>query len=423
MARLITLILIIIAAVSSLTMYKWHDFGYLTAGINDYAFETTLLTAGGILLLSIFALLLIFKLITSLYKLITYFGTNRKTRLLEQARSALSNGLIDLAEGRFAEAEKLLLKHAKHSDNLLLTYLSAARAAQQQGEHERRDDYLRKAHEATPTAEIAIGLTKAELQLAHDQYEQALANLTHLYQLSPKHAYVLKLLLKTYRQLSDWKNIQALLVDAKHQKLLSQEKLQNLELETWHGLLSDQSHCKDVETLTTIWNELPGDLKSNSGLVEYYALLLLDLNAVKQAEQVLRNCLKTNWSESTIILYAEIDVIIDNQQLEQIESWLQEHQHNAHLLLALGKRCLSKKLWGKARSHLEASLAINAMPETYLKLAQLLEQHMDEAKQAQVYYQQGLECLVGSKHHDIETEAVQHNNEKPVLQIVQSETT
>ena len=421
MARFIMLILVIVAAVASFTMYKVNDVGYLTAGLGDYTFETTILIAGGALLLAIFALLIIFKLAAQLHKIVLFFGASRKVRQLEKARSALSHGLIDLAEGRFAEAEKLLLKQVKHSDNLLLTYLSAARAAQQQGEHERRDDYLRKAHEATPTAEIAIGLTKAELQLAHEQYEQALANLTHLYELAPTHAYVMKLLLKTYQHLADWKNIQILLINVKKHKLLSQEKIHTLELETWRGLLSDQSHCKELGTLTTIWYKLPDNLKSDTELVEYYALLLLDLNATTQAEKVLRNYLNTNWSESAVILYSEVDIEIDNQQLEQVESWLQEHQHNAHLLLALGKRCLSKKLWGKARAHLEASLSIHAMPETYLKLAQLIEQHMDEAKQAQIYYQQGLECLAGTKHHEIETEA-SHNNETPVLKIVQAET-
>jgi len=174
--------------------------------------------------------------------------------------------------------------------------------------------------------------------------------------------------------------------------------------------------------------------------------LRLNPDSPKQAEPVLRDPLKSNWSESTLVLYSKLYVVIDNQQLEQVESWLQEHQHSAHLLLALGKLCLNKKLWGKARNHLEASLSIHAMPETYLKLAQLLEQHMDEAKQAQTYYRQGLECLAGEGHHEIESspqeieveavqheindepsdnesevESSQHNDEKPALKIIQSD--
>ena len=421
MGRFITLILIIIAAVAGFYLYKIQDAGFLVAGLGDYKYETTLAIAGGALLAGVFALLLLFKILSWLHGLTIFFGARRKERLMEKARTALSHGLIELAEGRFPEAEKLLLKQIKYSDNALLTYLSAARAAQQQGEHDRRDDYLRKAHEATPTAEIAIGLTKAELQLAHEQYEQALANLTHLYKLSPKHAYVTKLLLTTYRRLADWKNIQALMSDIKQLKLFSEEKALDLELETWHGLLNEQAHSNDLASLTLVWERIPTTLKENTKLVEHYALLLINFDAANQAEQVLRNHLNSNWAESTIVLYSELDVIIENQALDQVESWLKAHQNNAYLLLALGKLCLNKKLWGKARHHLEASLSIHPMPETYLKLAQLLEKHMDEVKQAQTYYQQGLECLAGVHHHEIETDASQHNNEKPILKIVQAE--
>lgn len=423
MARFITLLLIIIAAISGFTMYRMDDYGYLTAGIGTFSLDTTLLIAGGALLAGIFALVVLFKVFSLIHKIFLYFGAQRKTRLLEKARTTLSQGLIELAEGRFAEAEKLLLKQVKHSDNALLTYLSAARAAQHLGEHERRDDYLRKAHEATPTAEIAIGLTKAELQLAHEQYEQALANLSHLHELSPKHAYVIKLLVKTYRHLSDWNNIQNLLNDIKYLRLYPGDKITRIELETWQGLLSEQAHAHELSKLIETWDKIPTNLKSHTQLVEHYAILLTVLDANKQAEQVLRKHLEAHWVESSIVLYSELNVTIDNHQLEQVEKWLQEHQHNAHLLLALGKLCLNNRLWGKARHYLEASLATMAMPETYLKLAQLLEQHMDEADQAQKYYQQGLECLIGEHQHVHEEtiDAQQTGNNKPELKIVQSE--
>ncbi|MDH5611540.1 MAG: hypothetical protein OEY66_03655 [Gammaproteobacteria bacterium] len=422
MVRLITLILILFAAISGFSMYKINDIGFLSVGIGDYKLETNLMIAGSVLIAGIFALLLLLKVFTLLHKITVFFGAQRKTRLLEKARTALSHGLIELAEGRFAEAEKLLLKQVKYSDNTLLTYLSAARAAQQQGAHDRRDDYLRKAHEATPTAEIAIGLTKAELQLAHEQYEQALANLTHLYELSPKHAYIIKLLLKTYHHLADWKKLLNLLGDVKRQKLLSEDKIFDLELDIWHGLLDEQAHGNDLHSLNAVWNQMPEYLKTKANLVEYYAHLLLDFNADNKAEQVLRHFLNSNWSESAVVLYSELDVVIDLQQLDQVETWLKEHQHNAHLLLAMGKLCLNKKLWGKARHYLEASLSIHAMPETYLKLAQLLESHMDDAKQAQIYYRQGLECLTGARHHEAVTIVTPlYSDEKPTLKIVHSE--
>ncbi|MCW8830915.1 MAG: hypothetical protein OQK32_05260 [Gammaproteobacteria bacterium] len=421
MGRFITLVIFIIAITSAFTMYRMQDVGFVSAGLGDYEYETTLLIAGGALLLGIFALMLLVKLYFLLQKISIFFGARRRARLLEKSRIALSHGLIELAEGRFEQAEKLLLKLIKHSDNALLAYLSAARAAQKQGEHERRDEYLRKAHETTPTAEIAIGLTKAELQLDHEQYEQALANLSHLHELSPNHFYIVKLLIKTYHHLADWKNLQSLLAEAKKHGIFPDDKILNLELETWCGLLNDQAHGTDISSLESIWQQVPATLKKYSKLVEHYAILLINANASIQAEQVLRNHLESHWSDTTIVLYSELDIAIENHQFEQVEGWLKEHPHNAALLLALGKLSFNMKLWGKAQNYLEASLSIEAQPETYLKLAHLLEQHMDQPEQAQTYYQKGLECLAGKQHEEITDTTATHNNEAPALTVVQTD--
>jgi HemY protein len=376
-------------------MYTQKDVGYLNAGFGDYKLETSLLIFGSSLLAALFCFLLLVRALSLFKKAAVFFGARRKTRLAEKARDALSNGLIELAEGRFDKAEKLLLQQVKHSDNALLAYLSAARAAQQQGAHERRDEYLRKAHAETPTAEIAIGLTKAELQLAHNQYEQALATLTHLYELAPKHAYVLKLLGKTYQRLSDWEKLKGLLNDIKKQGVLSTDKMLALEIETWKGLLSNRTHLNNYEHLTALWDDTPHHLKALPDMVEHFARMLIKIGASGKAEEVLRQYLNSAWHESTIILYSELDVLVDNKQLDAAEAWLKEHQHNAYLLLGLGKMCVGRGLWGKARSYFEASIAISPIPQTYLHLAMLLEEHMDEAGLAQENYRQGLHLLVG----------------------------
>mgnify|MGYP000727120986 CR=1 FL=1 len=47
-------------------------------------------------------------------------------------------------------------------------------------------------------------MTQAELQLADQQLEQALATLKHLRSVAPKHTYVLRLLRRLYEQLGDY---------------------------------------------------------------------------------------------------------------------------------------------------------------------------------------------------------------------------
>lgn len=421
MNRLLSVLLLAAITFTGFIMYTRQDVGYLQLAFGNFKFETSLLLFGAALLAGLFCFLILLRVIGLFQKMAIFFGTRRKTRLAEKARDALSNGLIELAEGRFDKAEKLLLQQVKHSDNALLVYLAAARAAQQQGAHERRDDYLRKAHNVTPTAEIAIGLTKAELQIAHSQYEQALATLTHLYQLSPRHAYVLKLLAKTYQQLSDWEKLTGLLNDIKKHDVLPTDKMLALEIETWCGLLSDRSALMSYEKLSTEWDEVPHHLRVLPDLVEHYARMLVKIGASGRAEEVLRKYLNTSWQESTIILYSGLDVLVDTKQLDSAEAWLKEHQHNAYLLLALGKMCAHLKLWGKARSYLEASLSVSPMSETYLHLAVLLEEHMDEPAAAQENYRQGLHLLAGDYGElalDNAAHDFQRETPKPSLRVV-----
>ena len=94
-------------------------------------------------------------------------------------------------------------------------------------------------------------------------------------------------------------------------------------------------------------------------------------------------------------------MLADNKQLETAQDWLQQHQHNPYLLFTLAKMCILRSLWGKARNYREASISIAPMPQTYLLLATLLEEHMDEISLAQSHYKQGLlllseECGIGS---------------------------
>lgn len=421
MNRFLSVVVIALVTIAGFAMYTQQDIGYIKISFGDYKLETSLLVFGASLLAALFCLFLLLRMIGLFKKTAVFFGVRRKTRLAEKARDALSNGLIELAEGRFDKAEKLLLQQVKHSDNALLVYLAAARAAQQQGAHERRDEYLRKAHANTPTAEIAIGLTKAELQLAHSQYEQALATLSHLYELAPKHAYVLELLGKTYQLLSDWEKLKDLLNDIKKLGVLPTNKMLALEIETWKGLLSNRANLKNYEQLTALWGDTPHHLKTLPDMVEHFACMLIKIGASGKAEEALRQYLNAAWHESTIVLYSKLDVPVDNKQLDAAEAWLKEHQHNASLLQALGKMCVGRALWGKARSYLEASIAISPMPETYLQLAMLLEEHMNEPEQAQENYRQGLHLLVGDCGEAAQEKPgadVHHETPQPHLKVV-----
>ncbi|MCG6938866.1 MAG: hypothetical protein LJE83_11940, partial [Gammaproteobacteria bacterium] len=368
--RLLYTLLISALTIAGFTMYKQNDLGHISFSFAGLTFETNLVVFTAAFLCCLFVVLIFIKIIQAAATLFVYFGGQRQKRLAEKARLALSKGLIEYAEGRFKQSEKILLQYVKYSDNRLLVYLTAARAAQQLGAHDRRDEYLRLAHIDTPNADVAIGLTKAELQLAHNQNEQALATLTQLNELSDNHTYVLTLLANTYKHLQDWNKLNNILPQLKKYGSLSAESFLSFEISVCKGQLSNLAKRikhgnTGIQTLTQFWKDTPHHLKALPDVVEHYAKQLIYLDAAGEAENVLRMYLNKNWQESTIILYSELDFIVDNNHLEMAESWLKDHQHNAYLLLALGKMCITRTLWGKARNYLEASIAINPMPENY----------------------------------------------------------
>ena len=428
MNRLLYVLLISVITITGFTMYKLQDIGHISFRFGDAIFETNLIVFSAALLCFLFSVLLIIKSFQLIKNVFVYLSNNRTLRLTEKAQQSLSHGLIEYAEGRFEEAEKVLLQYVKYSDNRLLLYLSAARAAQQLGAHDRRDEYLRKAHLESPEADVAIGLTKAELQLAHDQNEQALATLTQLNKLCADHTYVLTLLANTYKHLQDWDNLKTLLPQLKKHNNLSSESFLSFKIAVCKGQLNNLTktiitHNQGHGPLVDFWEETSHQLKSIPDVVEHYARQLIQIDAAGEAEKVLRLYLNKNWQDSTIILYSELDVMVDNKQLEMAENWLNDHQHNAYLLLALGKMCITRSLWGKAKNYLEASIAIDPMPENYLKLARLLEENMNERETSQKYYRQGLHLLAGevsselSEHQD---ETTTDDEETPQLKIVKS---
>ena len=418
MNRLLYISLISVITIVGFTMYQHKDLGLVSFSFVGFSFQTNLVVFGAAALCALFAVLVLIKLWELIKNLFIYFGSRRKQRLTEKAHTSLTQGFIEYAEGRFEHSEKILLQHVKYSDNRLLVYLTAARAAQQLGAHERRDEYLRKAHLEAPDADIAIGLTKAELQLAHDQIEQALATLEQINSLSENHPYVLTLLANTYKHLQDWDSLKQILPALKKHRKLSTENFLRFEVAVCEGQLTNLARSDDSSLLIDFWNETSSHLKNIPQVTEKYARLLISVKAAGEAETILRHYLDKNWHESTIILYSELDVMVDNSQLEAAEDWLEDHQQNAWLLLALGKMCISRSLWGKARNYLEASISIRPMPENYLKLARLLEEHMDEPAAAQEYYRQGLHLLAGDYGEDVLSKDFER--ETPQLKVVKT---
>jgi HemY protein len=397
MVRLILSLLLIVIIVLATVLFIKDDPGFLLVKYREYSLETSL--AFGVIAVAVLVtvLHLLLKLIRVFWKLPQSMKLQSRRRRHEKSRRLLNQGLIDLAEGRFEQSERNLIKLVDYSESPLLHYLAAARAAQQQGKHDQRDSYLKAAHEARPEAEIAIGVTQAELQLSHHQIEQALATLTHLRTIAPKHDHVLKLLARLYFEQKDWDALSALLPDVRNKKLIKAEKLKIMELATYQGCLEAAAQSSDSTSLEIAWVKIPRAIQTLPDLALFY----IDLNRKNgrknpKLEALIIKSLDREWDDRMIDRYGQYESADPARQLEKAETWLSDYSENAHLLLALGRICIREKLWGKAQGFLEASIGIEQTGQNCLAIAELFDIHLQQPEKAAEYYQLGLRHCAGS---------------------------
>jgi HemY protein len=385
---------VLVAAVAA-TLVVRADNGYLLIGYGHWTVELSLALAALLLGAAFAALHLLLRLLARTRALPRTLRALQHRRAEQRARVALTRGLIDLAEGNWRAAEKNLTRHAAESETRLLNYLAAARAAQQQGADDRRDRYLQLAHQSTPAADVAVGLTQAELQIAHQQLEQALATLRHLHRMAPRHAYVLGMLQQLYERLGEWERLRDLLPELRRTKALGEEALAALERRVHLRLLDRAAADADRSRLAAAWSDAPKALRADAQILESYATHLLARGDATAAEALLRDALKHEWSERLAELYGQIECPEPAKQLGFLEGLLAEKPRSPALLLALGRLSLRARLWGKARSYLEASIGAGGRAEACNELGNLLEE-LGERDAALACYRQGLAAAVAT---------------------------
>ncbi len=392
--RILVLIIIVLGAV----LLVRDDPGFVLVKYHDYSVETSLAFGIVALILTVSVIHFALRILRGVWRLPNSMKQHSQNRRFGKSRKLLNQGLIDLAEGRFAQAEVNLVKMVEYSESPLLHYLAAARAAQLQGKHDARDSYLKAAHEARPEAEIAIGVTQAELQLAHQQNEQSLATLNHLRGIAPRHDYILMLLARVYTELEDWPALVELLPEIRKKKMFKESRLKGMEYKGYKGYLKEAAAKSDKPALEKAWNNIPGSLQSDPELIIYYVGLLNQQDFVAHhVEQLVVRALNRQWDDRLVEIYGLYRAGNANEQLKQAEKWPADYDQNEYLLLALGRICIRAKLWGKAQGYLEASIGVNPLPATCLALAELFGDHLQQPDKAAKCYQQGLEFCVSNK--------------------------
>ncbi|MEJ2593422.1 MAG: heme biosynthesis protein HemY, partial [Candidatus Thiodiazotropha sp.] len=197
----------------------------------------------------------------------------------------------------------------------------------------------------------------------------------------------LKLLKKLYENLAEWKKLEEMLPDLRRRKVIGEKEYQELEARVCRERLKQESDS--VNSLVQYWQTIPKELRQDQAMLVDYSRMMITLGAGPRVEPLIAAQLLRRWDADLVVIYGQIELNEPSHQLSVAEGWLKHHPEDPVLLLTLARLALQNKLWGKARSYLEASIAISPSPESYQQLGLLLER-MGETDKAMQCFRTGL---------------------------------
>jgi len=319
------------------------------------------------------------RMLSHTLRLPQYVREYRLRRRQARASSALLASLQALLEGRHARAEKAAERAYKLGQSPDLSALIAARAAGEMRAFERRDAWLDRASGAKARqARLAV---QAELLLDERRDDDALRVLDELSQSAPKRVATQRLLMKAHQRLGHWEAVRKLATTLGKRGALAEGVAAQLRITAQVEAL--RQHAGDAAELAECWQRTEDKLDAR--VARTAARLFIDAGDCRRAHQILAAALEADWNDELVLLYGECQGEDLMAQIERAEKWLRSRPRDRALLLALGRMCLARELWGKAQSYLEASLSEGPSRGVHIALAQLFDR-IDKPEEAGRHY-------------------------------------
>jgi HemY protein len=309
----------------------------------------------------------------------------------ERQNANFTEALAAYLEGRFQEAEKNAAKLAAEPRRKTLARVLAARAAHESRAHARRDTYLAEAKDSDKP--LAALYAEAELKLESRDFPGALASIEAGKVLVPTHTALLRLELKARQQLGQWDEVLKLADQLAKANALDATALELTRRAAHLGNIKRRT--SDGKGLAEYWKKLPASEKTHPAIALEAANAFAHGGDADSAVTVLEEALNKAWDETLAARYGQLVGKNPLAQIEQAEKWLASHPRDGTLLMSLADLCAHEKLWGKAQSYAEASIAVAPNVDGHLALAAFKEQ-AGQPSEACTHLKKALEICRGA---------------------------
>ncbi|MCB1747452.1 MAG: hypothetical protein H6977_10725 [Gammaproteobacteria bacterium] len=309
-----------------------------------------------------------------------------------RAHSSLADGLLAMAAGDFARAEKLFRGGVDDDSQPEAHFLAAAAAAQAAGAPARRDNYLSLAASARPEIRNAFHLQRAVWLLDNGQVSEARPLIERLAVAEPHHPEVLRLRMELARTSFDHEGLMALVPALRRDRVINHDAINALERETAVALLSRADLT--LEALDERWRSLAKNLHADPDVLSAYVRGLCRHHADDRAEALVRKRIERQWDTALAALYGEIACEPPAKQLRKLEAWSVTRGDDPGLRLARVRQAIRAGLWGQAREQLE-HLVQRAPSPLLLELGAEIAEGMGDEATAARQRKAGLDLALG----------------------------
>lgn len=385
MKRLIMLIFVV-ALSATLGIYLKDNPGYIFINYNSWVVELSVWTAIIIIFVGFVVLHKSINWFHSLVHFPSIFSKWRHDRRLKKELNKTSLGLLKLAEGSYKHAFYLLSSSAKYNSKPLINYLTAAKAAQELGDIDKRDESLKFAYECSPKSGLSIGVMQAALQFDNHEYESALATLNNLEQQYGTKKNILKEQFYCNLKLKDWQEIIDLVPDLISYKVMPNEDIYSYELlaavnyfnklKTNPGNIVEITGSDIFEKAQDFFNQqLSKRVRYKPQVVIAYSNFLISKhNLIKNITEAQNNQQYLSLVDDLLYVLDKSlslnahnhkstdadDILINDlfrlytklscseEHLKKLEKYLKHNEHNTDLLYCLGKLAMKLENYDKA---------------------------------------------------------------------------
>ena len=339
------------------------------------------------------ALVLLFVVLYGVLRgLVQTFGLPQRARHYRARRQQEKAGLVFqeavrlLFEGRFGQALKKASEAHAAGTAPGLSALIAARAAQRMRESTKQQGWMTRAKLDDPRTEAATLMLEAEMMNEARRFDEALVALERLQKKHGRHIAALRLELRARQGAGDWDGVLKLARQLVKRDALPAPVIR--EIKTKAHLANIARRADDPQQLHAYWRALPDEERAERVVLAAVQALTAQ-GASTEAQKLIESALNAEldgvWHPELVAIYGRL---VGGEQIARIaraEAWLRQHPNDAPLLIALGRMCFRQRLWGKAQSYLEASLAVAASQEAHLELARLHDQ-LERGEEANKHY-------------------------------------